>query len=158
MVRIGNFVTNQPTKPFNTNWYILRRHTLSRIVVLQKFMNFSELCCFLKITTAKTISRSKKSIFLRFKQILEKEVLWVYVVIILIVISKRGDVFKTQLAQQGFFHFLPTKNGQQNFYNHILKSGQKAKACGRKDRAKVQIFPSDLDRSSYQIIRLSIHV
>ena len=95
MVRIGNFVTNQPTKPFNTNWYILRRHTLSWIVVLEKFMNFSELCCFLKITTAKTISRSKKSIFLRFKQILEKEVLWVYVVIILIVISKRGDFFKT---------------------------------------------------------------
>ena len=40
MVRIGNFLTNNSSLPFNTNCSILKQYTLSLIITLQKIMKF----------------------------------------------------------------------------------------------------------------------
>ena len=46
MVRKVNFVANKSTKPFNTNQSFLKQQTFSLIIMLEKVMKFSGLCCF----------------------------------------------------------------------------------------------------------------
>lgn len=46
MVKKVNFVANKSTKPFNTNQSFLKQQTFSLIIMLEKVMKFSGLCCF----------------------------------------------------------------------------------------------------------------
>lgn len=46
MVRKVNFVANKSTKLFNTNQPFLKQQTFSLIIMLEKVMKFSGLCCF----------------------------------------------------------------------------------------------------------------